>query len=37
MTSTGVLEHSHGDYDPGRRFYFHDVDNIEYEVVSYVG
>lgn len=23
------------DYEPGRRFYFHDSDGIEYEVVSY--
>ena len=26
---------NHGDYEPGRRFYFHDADGIEYEVVSY--
>ncbi len=26
---------NHGDYDPGRRFYFLDGDQIEYEVVSY--
>lgn len=26
---------SHADYEPGRRFYFHDDDGIEYEVVSY--
>lgn len=26
---------SHADYEPGRRFYFHDFDGIEYEVVSY--
>ncbi len=25
----------HGDYEPGRRFYFFDPDGIEYEVVSY--
>lgn len=25
----------HYDYEPGRRFYFHDRDNIEYEVVQY--
>ncbi|WP_299043449.1 VOC family protein [uncultured Tateyamaria sp.] len=25
----------HHDYEPGRRFYFHDADNIEYEVVQY--
>ena len=26
---------NHGDYEPGRRFYFHDHDGIEFEVVSY--
>ena len=26
---------NHGDYEPGRRFYFHDHDGIEWEVVSY--
>ena len=26
---------NHGDYEPGRRFYFHDQDGIEYEVVQY--
>ena len=35
-----VIDHgftpvNHGDYEPGRRFYFHDHDDIEYEVVSY--
>lgn len=25
-----------GDYEPGRRFYFHDHDDIEYEVVAYI-
>ena len=27
--------HSHADYEPGRRFYFRDDDEIEFEVVSY--
>jgi len=31
----GLTPHSHADYEPGRRFYFHDHDGIEYEVVSY--
>ena len=31
----GLEPHSHGDYEPGRRFYFHDHDGIEFEVVSY--
>jgi len=25
----------HHDYEPGRRFYFHDPDGIEFEVVQY--
>ncbi|MBY5931612.1 VOC family protein [Tateyamaria omphalii] len=25
----------HHEYEPGRRFYFHDDDNIEFEVVQY--
>ncbi|EBA11743.1 VOC family protein [Roseobacter sp. CCS2] len=31
----GFTPHSHADYEPGRRFYFHDADGIEVEVVSY--
>lgn len=31
----GYEPHSHADYEPGRRFYFHDDDGIEFEVVSY--
>ncbi|MBZ6377244.1 glyoxalase [Pacificimonas flava] len=31
----GLKPHSHQTYDPGSRFYFHDADGIEYEVVSY--
>jgi len=31
----GLVPYNHGDYEPGRRFYFDDVDGIEYEVVSY--
>jgi catechol 2,3-dioxygenase-like lactoylglutathione lyase family enzyme len=27
--------HSHADYEPGRRFYFHDSDGMEFEVISY--
>jgi len=33
--SEGFVTSNHGDYEPGRRFYFHDHDGIEYEVVSY--
>lgn len=31
----GIETYSHGDYEPGRRFYFRDHDGIEIEVVSY--
>lgn len=31
----GYEPHSHADYEPGRRFYFRDDDEIEFEVVSY--
>ena len=31
----GYKTHNHGDYEPGRRFYFDDDDGIEFEVVSY--
>lgn len=31
----GFQTHSHADYEPGRRFYFHDTDGVEYEIVSY--
>ncbi len=35
VLDAGYKPHSHGDYEPGRRFYFHDHDGIEFEVVSY--
>jgi len=35
ITAAGYTTYSHQDYEPGRRFYFRDHDNIEYEVVSY--
>ena len=35
VKARGLVPISHGDYEPGRRFYFHDTDGIEYEVVSY--
>ena len=35
VTDYGFKTTNHGDYEPGRRFYFHDHDNVEYEVVSY--
>ena len=31
----GFTTMNHGDYEPGRRFYFHDNDRIEYELVLY--
>lgn len=31
----GLKTHSHQTYEPGSRFYFHDHDGIEYEVLSY--
>jgi catechol 2,3-dioxygenase-like lactoylglutathione lyase family enzyme len=35
VVAAGLKPFSHGDYAPGRRFYFLDPDGIEYEVVSY--
>ena len=35
VVEQGLVPFSHGDYPPGRRFYFLDPDGIEYEVVSY--
>ena len=35
VLAAGIKTHSHQVYEPGARFYFHDADNIEYEVVSY--
>ena len=31
----GLQPSSHYDYEPGRRFYFHDADGVEFEVISY--
>ena len=36
VVEAGYSPHSHGDYEPGRRFYFDDPDGIEFEVVSYI-
>ena len=36
VISAGYEPHSHGDYEPGLRFYFNGPDGIEIEVVSYV-
>ena len=35
VKAMGFETHNHGDYEPGRRFYFNDGEDIEYEVVSY--
>ena len=35
VKSAGFEPHSHGNYEPGRRFYFHDHDDIEFEVICY--
>ena len=35
VKALGFEAHSHADYEPGRRFYFHDADGIEFEVISY--
>ncbi len=35
VRTAGLTPHSHADYEPGRRFYFHTEDDIEIEVVSY--
>lgn len=35
VAEAGLTPHAHADYEPGKRFYFDDGDNIEFEVVSY--
>lgn len=35
VSAAGYTPHNHGDYEPGRRFYFDGPDGIEVEVVSY--
>jgi catechol 2,3-dioxygenase-like lactoylglutathione lyase family enzyme len=35
VIAAGHEPFNHMDYEPGRRFYFRDGDNIEFEVVSY--
>lgn len=37
VINAGFKPHNHGDYEPGRRFYFNDRDEIEFEVVAYNG
>ena len=35
VKKAGFVTSNHGDYEPGLRFYFHDNDRIEYELVQY--
>ena len=35
VIEAGYTPRSHQNYAPGRRFYFYDEDNVEYEIVSY--
>jgi len=35
VAAAGLTPFNHGNYEPGRRFYFLDDDGIEFEVVSY--
>ncbi|MBL8560489.1 MAG: VOC family protein [Hyphomonadaceae bacterium] len=35
VRDAGLTPFNHGDYAPGRRFYFLDHDGVEFEVVSY--
>ena len=35
VIAQGLIPFSHGDYEPGRRFYFFDRDGIEFEIISY--
>ncbi|MBY6157905.1 VOC family protein [Pseudooceanicola nitratireducens] len=37
VTAAGFTPINHNDYAPGRRFYFHDSDGIEWEVASHQG
>ena len=35
IKAAGIETFNHTNDDPGRRFYFRDADDIEFEVVSY--
>ncbi len=35
VLAAGYKTHNHGNYEPGRRFYFNDADDIEFEIVNY--
>lgn len=36
VVAAGFTPRNHADYEPGRRFYFHDRDGVEFEIVSYL-
>ena len=36
VTAASYALKNHGDYEPGKRFYFDDADGIEFEIVNYV-
>jgi len=35
LHTAGIKTFNHADYEPGRRFYFYDLDGIEIEIVAY--
>ena len=35
VRAAGYTPHNHGDYEPGRRFYFDGPDGVEFEIVAY--
>lgn len=35
VIKAGLVPFSHGDYEPGKRFYFFDWDGVEFELVCY--
>ncbi len=35
VIAAGYTPTNHGDYEPGKRFYFDDEDGIEFEIISY--
>jgi len=37
VEAAGYKPNNHGDYEPGRRFYFFDDEGVEFEVISYAG
>jgi predicted enzyme related to lactoylglutathione lyase len=37
VAAAGLEPFAHGDYEPGRRFYFFDANGVEFEIVDYGG